>query len=302
MVLFTLLGAATLLLEKQINTSQIAKTVKAKEPQILAKPTTQPTPTTIKIPINQLNQPAPEVTAKSVIVIDPKSNTVVLEKNPDQQLLPASTTKIMTALVALDTYNLDQTITISEEERTIGHTMELVRGEQITVRNLLYGLLVASGNDAALALALAYPSNGYSGFVAAMNQKAQALNLTNTKFQNVSGLESPQHYSSARDLATLTMHAKQNFLFNQITATKQTQLTNSNATITHSLTNTNQLLGNLEGVDGVKTGWTENAGECLVTSSQRKEEQFIVVVLGSRDRFGETKNLLNWAHENFQWQ
>lgn len=273
----------------------------------LVPPTSQPSssPSTVislpPIPFNPHQNSGPALTAKAALVIDLPSSTILYSKNPDDQLLPASTTKIMTALVALDSYPLDQEIVITEEERTIGHTMKLTRGERMTVKNLLFGTLVASGNDAALALALSYPQGGYSAFLEAMNQKAKQLHMTNTSYRNVSGVESPNHYTSAKDLATLTQIALQNQLFSDIISTEKIAVTSVDKVFTHNLYTTNQLLGKIDGLDGVKTGWTENAGECLVTTTSRNGHRILTVILGSEDRFGESENLIEWAFSEHYW-
>jgi D-alanyl-D-alanine carboxypeptidase len=193
-------------------------------------------------------------------------------------------------------------ITLSAEEHTIGQTMNLKKGEQITVKNLIYGALIDSANDAALALGLNYPSGGYSGFVTEMNRKAQQLGLTHTVYKDVSGVEALGHLTTARDLAHLTQYAIQKPLFKEIVATKTYRDTDVSGKIVHQMTNTNELLGELDGVIGVKTGWTEHAKECLVTLTERDGHQIIVVVLGSNDRFGESTKLINWVFANYHWQ
>jgi len=259
-------------------------------------------PPPANIPIKTGVEPLPAFTARGVIVYDPLSNITLYENNADLHLLPASTTKMMTAIVAMEHYDLDQVITITEEERTIGNTMHLNRGEQLSVRNLLSGLLISSANDAALALALAYPNTGYSGFISAMNEKARELGLKNTNFRNVSGVESLNHYSSARDLAFLAKYALKNKLFKEIVSTQSTLIPSTSQTPSRVLKNTNALLGSVDGVFGVKTGWTENAGECLVTAVERDGQTLIIVVLGSQDRFGESQSLLEWAFNNYTWK
>ena len=254
------------------------------------------------VPVKDPNAPIPVLSAKGAIIIDPESSSVLFEHNADQLLMPASTTKIMTALVALDTFPLDQVITIDQEEHTIGHTMNLIRGEQITVRDLLYGMLIASGNDAALALALSYPQGGYTGFVAAMNRKAADLHLNHTTYKNVSGVESPGHLTTARDLARLASYALQHDLFAQIVSTPRLVIQSSDGRLTHDLQSTNQLLGMVDGVTGVKTGWTENALECLVISATREGHSIITVVLGSLDRFGESQTLIDWTYQHYTWE
>lgn len=242
----------------------------------------------------------PTLTARNGIVIDVDSGTILWSKAPDEPGLPASTTKMMTALVALQVYQLDQVVTITEEDRSIGNTMKLIRGDQLTVKDLLAGLVVSSGNDAALALARAYPDRGYSGFVAKMNQTAKELGLENTQFKNVSGVESYGHYASAHDLAKLIMVASKHPEFERLIRTKQITVT-SQLGNEYQLTNTNQLLGEIVGMIGGKTGWTENAGECLVTLIERDGRTVAVALLGSEDRFGETTTLIDWVYQSYSW-
>lgn len=244
---------------------------------------------------------APGVTAQSVVVQDVASKTVMYEKNPDTELLPASTTKVMTALVALDHYQLDDVVTIHNEDRAVGSTMELVQGEMITVENLIYGLLVESGNDAALALADNYPG-GYDAFIAEMNAKAKTLHLDSTIYKNVSGIESYGHVTTARDLAVLAAEAVQNPVIERVMQTKDIVVTDIHGTITHPLVSTNQLLGVVAGMKGLKTGWTERAGECLISYVEREGRSVIVVVLNSADRFGESAALIDWVYGHHAWE
>lgn len=254
------------------------------------------------IPVKKQTTTPLDINAKGAIAIDSNSSSILFELNPDQTLLPASTTKIMTALVALDKYSLSDTIIIDREEHTIGHTMNLVKGEQITVENLLYGMLVSSGNDAALALALSYPHGGYSGFIAEMNQKAADLQLTKTTYKNVSGVESRGHVTTPRDLAHLAKFALKNPVFKKMVATQKIKLESTDGRFIHDLETTNYLLGRVNGVSGVKTGWTENALECLVTSVERDGHEVIIVILGSVDRFGNTQKLIDWIYQNYDWE
>lgn len=244
----------------------------------------------------------PTLTARGVVVMDIESGIYLYQKDSQLPLYPASTTKIMTALIALDSYDLNHVITIAEEERTVGNTMNLIRGEELLVKDLLAGLLISSGNDAALALALAYPQTGYSGYVAAMNAKAQQLGLRHTSYRNVSGLESPAHVTSAEDLAKLARIAYKNPVIRQLVGTKEMSITDQSGLFKHRLKNTNQLLGNVEGVVGMKTGWTDNAGECLVSVVDRNGREIVVVVLGSQDRFGESTALIEWTYNHYTWQ
>src|SRR3989344_4119821 len=244
---------------------------------------------------------APYTTAHSVIVIDVDSAVILYQKNPDNQLMPASTTKIMTALVALEAYDLNQIVTIKEADESIGHSMHLVKGETISVENLLYGILVESGNDAALALAQNYPG-GYQQFVNRMNSTAQKLHASNTNFRNVSGVEQHGHVTTVRDLSIIARFAMQNPLFAKMVATKFITVKSSDGTIIHKLGNINELLGVVPGLVGIKTDWTENAGECLVTLTTREGKSILTVVLGSKDRFGESQSLIEWAFANHKWE
>jgi D-alanyl-D-alanine carboxypeptidase (penicillin-binding protein 5/6) len=243
----------------------------------------------------------PHVTAQAVVIQDVESKTLIYAKSPDARLLPASTTKIMTALVALDTWSdLNTVIEVKNEDRAIGQTIELQKGERLTVESLLYGLLVHSGNDAALALADNYPG-GYLKFVEAMNMKARSLHLDHTTYRNPSGIEQYGHVTSARDLAILAGVAIQNPLIAQIIQTKSKVITDVTGTIVHPLTSTNELLGVLPGIKGMKTGWTQNAGECLVSIVERDGHMIVSVVLNSADRFGETTRLVEWVYAHHSW-
>ena len=235
------------------------------------------------------------------MIQDVESKSMIYSRAADTPLLPASTTKIMTALVALDTWpNLDTVITVQSEDHAIGSTMNLKKGENITIRNLLYGLLVPSGNDAALALADNFP-DGYSAFVDAMNAKAVALHLDHTTYKNPSGVEQYGHVTTARDLAVLAATALQNPTLAEIVQTEGITITDTTGTIIHELKSTDELLGQIEGFKGLKTGWTTNAGEFLVSYVERGDHKVIIVVLGSRDRFGDTRALIDWTYYHHTW-
>lgn len=243
----------------------------------------------------------PYFSARAVVVQDVGSKTMLFSKAADTILLPASTTKIMTALVALDTWpDLNTTVTVQNEDRAIGSTMNLVKGESITIKNLLYGLMVPSGNDAALALADNY-KGGYDAFVTAMNNKAKSLHLDHTTYKNPSGVEQYGHVTTARDLAVLATVALQNPVLSQIVQTKNITLTDTTGVIVHDLKTTDELLGEIEGFKGLKTGWTTNAGECLVSYIERGDHKVVIVVLGSLDRFGDTRALVDWTYDHHNW-
>lgn len=232
--------------------------------------------------------------------MDLDSRALLYVKNPDLSLMPASTTKIMTALVVLERDRLNKTINVGKVY-TVGQVMKLQPQEEITIKDLLYGLLVQSGNDAAMALASDYPG-GVEAFVKKMNEKAKEIYLKNTTFTNPIGIEEYGHYSTAHDLTLLAAFALKNQEFQSIVATKEITVFDKSGKIKHVLNNVNQLLGEVEGIKGVKTGWTENAGECLIAEVERNNHQIITVVLGSQDRFQETKTLIEWVFANHKWQ
>jgi D-alanyl-D-alanine carboxypeptidase (penicillin-binding protein 5/6) len=253
-----------------------------------------------KLPYNHTGVAAPDLTARSALVVDFDSGAIIYQKNAQATHLPASTTKIMTALVALDNYQLDQVLVVPELDYE-GQDIRLQLGEQLTLENLLYALLVASANDAAETLAANYPQ-GRAAFIAAMNQKAADLSLENTHFVNPTGFDESGQYTTPFDLVKLARELLSNPLLARVVATERTEVYNLDQTIVHPISNINQLLGQVVGLKGVKTGWTTNAGECLTTYVERDGTKIITVVLGSEDRFGETKQLINWVYNNFVWQ
>jgi D-alanyl-D-alanine carboxypeptidase (penicillin-binding protein 5/6) len=257
-------------------------------------------PTPAPYPVNKRISEPPSLSARSIVVLDANSMVTLYEKEPNLRLLPASTTKIMTALVTLEHYPLDWVLTV-EEMKVDGNQIKLLPGERITVENLLYGALVGSGNDAAFVLAENFPG-GTGAFVEAMNQKAKDLGLLDTYFTNPIGLDEAGHYSTAKDLAKLTVEAIKNSVFLRIVSTSAVAVSDVTGEINHFLKNTNELIGKLEGVRGVKTGWTQNAGECLIALTERNGEKMVTVVLGSQDRFGETQKLIEWVFTNFSWE
>lgn len=251
-------------------------------------------------PVNFTQKEPPTLSALSVAVYDLKSQTLIYRKNPETRLFPASTTKIMTALVALDFYK-PQDILLVIKPDVIGRKMNLKVGEKISVESLLHGLLVHSANDAAQTLAQNYPG-GVKNFIAAMNIKARNLNLKQTYFSNVIGVDSTNHYTTVLDLARLTTFALKNPLFKKIIAIQKITVQSADGKINHHLENLNELLGKTSGVKGVKTGWTEYAGECLVALTERNEHNILTVVLKSQDRFEDTRRLIDWVFENFRWE
>jgi serine-type D-Ala-D-Ala carboxypeptidase (penicillin-binding protein 5/6) len=244
------------------------------------------------------NQPE-TITAHGIYIIDMLSGVPLYARNELEPMAPASTTKLMTALVSLDLYTLDDIVTIPSAT-VAGQIMELTPGEKISVENLLYGLLIESGNDAAEALAAHHPF-GTAGFVAAMNAKARDLNLEQTTFTNSSGLDADGHRMSSKDLARLSRIAIENPIIAKIVAIPQITIHDVDYKLFHTLKTTNLLLGKIPGVAGIKTGLTENAGECLVTLVERDGHKVILVVLKSKDRFTDTTKLIDWVFASHQW-
>lgn len=255
----------------------------------------------IQTPANVNQIPEPSLSSKAVFAVDVASGSVLFAKNPDEPLLPASTTKIVTALVSLDHYNLDDILTVGKTS-VAGSTMGLLQGEKITVLNLIYGLLISSSNDAAEVLAANYPG-GRDNFIAAMNRLADNAALTETHFTNPTGFDSYLHFSTARDLADLAIYAvNKNPIFASIVSTQSSTVTSFDGGIRHELVSTNKLLGKTPGVIGVKTGSTANSGESLVTLVDRDGHKVMIVMLGSHDRFTETEALIEWIYSSYSWQ
>lgn len=248
------------------------------------------------------NQYFPVVSAQAVLAVDLGSRVSLYEKDADKKLLPASTTKIVTALVAMDYFYDDQVLEVGDI-RVIGQKMGLIKGERIKVIDLLNGLLVYSANDAAEVLAQNY-MDGRQSFIDSMNRKARELHLSSSNFANPTGLDGngDEIYSSARDLTRVSEIAMKNPEFAKIVGTEKITVTSVDGKIVHRLTNVNELLGRVAGVSGVKTGWTENARENLVTYIERDGHQIMIAVLGSQDRFGETRELIDWIFANYEWK
>lgn len=241
----------------------------------------------------------PNFSSKVVLAQDFETGKILYEKNINQRVSPASTTKIMTALVAQEHFKPADILIVPKEALVGGSTMGLKPGEQLTFRSLLYGMLLNSGNDAAYTIAFNYPG-GYSAFIERMNQKALSLGLQDTNFVNPAGFDNPNHYSSAADLSIIAKQSALNPQLARIVSTQQTQILSWDKSNTHNLRNLNKLLSE-EGVIGIKTGTTEQAGENLVGLIERDGRKILTVVLGSVNRFGETKSLIDWVYSNYSW-
>ncbi len=244
--------------------------------------------------------PVPVFSARAVFIKDLGTGETLYQKNANTPLPIASTTKIMTALVANDYFKPNSVLTVGSSAATPGSRVGLSYGEDLTFRSLLYGMLLNSGNDAAFAIAENYPGK-ILGFVSAMNKKILELHLRSSHFDNPAGFDSPNHYSSAEDLARITEEALKDPQLARIFATKETNIVSLNKKSTHQLFNLNKLLSQVNGVLGVKTGTTEEAKENLVTLVERDKHRVLLVLLGSNDRFGETTSLIDWTYTNFTW-
>ena len=248
------------------------------------------------------NLEIPTINSRAYVVIDRKSNTILVGKNENQKKKMASTTKIMTALVVIENCNLSDTVEVSKKAAgTGGSRLGLKTGDKITVYDLLYGLMMCSGNDAAVSLA-EHVAGSISGFADLMNKKAQELGLSNTHFVTPHGLDEDEHYTTAYELAILANHAMNNEIFAKIVGTKNYTITING--YPKALTNTNELLGVLNGVYGIKTGFTNGANRCLVTSCKRGDMDIICVVLGAdtkKYRTTDSIKLIEYAFNHFTY-
>ena len=253
-----------------------------------------------QVPVSIPNAaPAPAVTARNAVVIDGDPGRVLDGLAAHVQRPPASTTKIMTAVLAIEHGDLGRTVIsdVDGSKMTGSSVMGLRIGVPITIEDLLYGLMLPSGNDAAIVLA-ENTSGSVPAFVDAMNKKAAALGLKDTHFVNPHGLDNPQHYSSAYDLAWMARYAMGNAEFAKIVGTQYWHLAPPSD---YDLHNGNSMLASYPGADGVKIGWTDAAGWTLVASATRDGHRLFVAVLGTQDRDADASALLDWAFGNFRW-
>ena len=233
------------------------------------------------------------ISAEKAIVLDAATGRALYERNADERSLIASTTKIMTALVVCQHCNVLDRVKIPKEAGGIeGSSMYLQEGEVLTVQELLYGLMLRSGNDAAVALAI-YCGGTVEGFAELMNDKARELGLKNTHFVNPNGLDAPDHYSTARDLAVLTQNAMADPIFARTVGAKTVTVGE------RVMTNHNKLLWQLDGCEGVKTGYTRAAGRILVSSASRQGRRLICVTIHAPDDWNDHKTLLTQGFDGF---
>lgn len=255
---------------------------------------------TIEVTASNVSE-LPKTNSRRYIVYDRISKSMIIGKNEDVKSAMASTTKIMTTIVILEKADLNEKVTVSAKAGgTGGSRLGLKRGDKASVRDLLYGLMLRSGNDAAVALA-EHVGGSVKGFVELMNEKAIELGLTNTHFVTPHGLDDANHYTTALELAKLTDYAMDNETFAKIVGTKSTTIYINNQS--RQINNTNELLGVLNGVVGVKTGFTNNAGRCLVTETKRNNMDIITIVLGAdtkKDRTKDSVNLIEYTFSKYK--
>lgn len=255
---------------------------------------------TIEVTASNVSE-LPKTNSRRYIVYDRISKSMIIGKNEDVKSAMASTTKIMTTIVILEKADLNEKVTVSAKAGgTGGSRLGLKRGDKASVRDLLYGLMLRSGNDAAVALA-EHVGGSVKGFAELMNEKAIELGLTNTHFVTPHGLDDANHYTTALELAKLTDYAMDNETFAKIVGTKSTTIYINNQS--RKINNTNELLGVLNGVVGVKTGFTNNAGRCLVTETKRNNMDIITIVLGAdtkKDRTKDSVNLIEYTFSKYK--
>ncbi len=252
------------------------------------------------VPIRNWSVEEPDIHARAAGVFDPNGEKFLYQKNINEKIPIASLTKIMAAIVALENLNLDEIITISKQAVMIGgENGRLLIGEKLSVRDLFYIMLIESSNDAATALA-----NETYNFVYLMNKKAEEIGLKETSFSDPSGIN-PSNYSTIADLAKLAKYSfTQKSLLWQILGIKETEVYSQDGKIKHRLVNTNKLLGEVPQILGGKTGFTDEAGGCMLTINKiqnKPGEYFIAIVLGSDDRELEIKKLIEWTEQAYVW-
>ncbi|MFS8159377.1 MAG: D-alanyl-D-alanine carboxypeptidase family protein [Candidatus Roizmanbacteria bacterium] len=239
-------------------------------------------------------------TATSIYITDLETATPLFKKSEHLQLFPASTTKVITALTAIDTFKPDDILTV---RRVIneGQTAGLVLGEKMTFDNLLYALLVNSANDSAFAIADNY-SGGYNVFITAMNKKAEELGMKDTAFKNPAGLDEQGHFSTAFDLSVAARALAKNKELVKIVGIKEITVSDVDFKYFHRLYTINELLGVIPGIAGLKTGYTELAGQNFISLYKYQGHSYIIVVLKSQDRFLDTRAAVAWIQGNIRYK
>lgn len=243
------------------------------------------------------NTTKPLIYARAAILIEESTGKVLYAKNPNIIMAPASTTKIMTGILCIEKGNLNQLVRISGNAAARGgSSMHLRRNERFSLRALLYGLLLSSGNDAATAIAETIAGSEYR-FAVMMTKKARQLGLKHTRYINASGLPAYNHYSTAYDLARLARYALQNPLFASIVQTKEAMVPGPTPGQSTTLKNHNKLLWDYPYTTGIKTGYTRKAGKCLVASAKKQDVTLIAVVLKSGNIYSDSRKLFDYGYK-----
>ena len=241
-----------------------------------------------------------ELTAKSAIVMDARTGKVLYARDAESKRYPASTTKMMTLIVALEHSNLDEMVTTSQNaSSTEGSSLWLSPGEQLRLMDMLYGIMLISGNDATVAVA-EHISGSVEKFAKLMPEKAHAIGATNTNFTNSSGLPDPNHITTAHDLAKIAAYGYKNPIFSQIVSTQKKIIPWPGKDHDRELYNENKMLWLFDGGNGVKTGYTDAAGRCLVSAAKRNDIQLVAVVLDSDRMWDDSIALLDYGFQQLQ--
>jgi len=240
-----------------------------------------------------------EVSAASAVVFVADSGEILYEKDAYKRRSMASTTKIMTAVIALESGRLDDVVTVNDGMiRVEGTSMGLQKGNRLTLRNLVSGMMLLSGNDAANAVAV-FLGGSEEGFADMMNSKAISLGMRDTNFVTASGLDDDEHYTSAYDMALLTSYAMRNPDFRRLVSSKKGEVDYISPAVTHTYYNHNRFLSMYEGACGVKTGFTKKSGRCLVTAVEKNGNLVIAVTLNASDDWNDHKKLLDYGFSNY---
>ena len=249
---------------------------------------------------NTYAAPKPDLTAESAILMDFTTGKIVYEKNADLRRAPASTTKILTAIVALERGDLKQNISATAAACKIGgSSIWLSQGEIHSMEDMLYGILLSSGNDASASVAENL-AGSEKQFAEWMTEKAHTIGATSSSFKNSCGMPQPGHYTTARDLAVITRYALNNPTFSSMVKTKKKTIAWPGREYDRAMINHNKLLWRYQYADGVKTGYTREAGKCLVASATRNGHRLIAVVLNSKQTYDDTQKMFEFGFENYQ--
>lgn len=253
--------------------------------------------------VSQLSFPVnypTDVSAKAAVLMESSTGRIISAKNADIRLPMASTTKIMTALVAIENCDISTVVTISPDAVGIeGSSVYLFEGEQLTLEDLLYALMLASANDAAAAIAIEV-GGSIEGFAEMMNAKAREMGLSDTHFTNPHGLDDPEHYTTAAELAKIAAVAMQNEVFRTIVSTRKKTIPQNDGEGVRLLVNHNKLLNSYEGCIGVKTGFTKQSGRCLVSAAERDGIELIAVTLSAPDDWNDHKTMLDYGFSLYE--